>query len=154
MKLRLPLVVLSLSLISCLGVRAGEAKPAATPPAEKPETELEKTMSKMNKAWREVRKEDKEGKLTPATAVLVATMNECAHVALKLTPEMEADKPAADRAKFHADYQAQMKKLIEALGQLEATLKANDSAGASKLIAEIKDIQQSGHKDFKKPDEK
>ena len=46
------------------------------------------------------------------------------------------------------------KKLIDTLGRLESALKANDLPGASKLIAEAKDVQKSGHKDFKKPDEK
>jgi soluble cytochrome b562 len=158
MKARLTSLALTLALISFSGVRAEETKPAVAPPpaakAEKPETELEQTMGKMSKAWREVRKQDKEGKLNPATASLVETMRVNAEAALKLTPEMEADKPAADRAKFHADYQAQMKKMIGALGRLEAALKANDIPAATKLIGEVKDVQKEGHHDFKKPDEK
>ena len=154
MKSRLLFALLALSLVSIPGVRAEEAKPAPAAKPDKPDTELEKTMSQMNKAWREVRKADKEGKLSPATASLVATMRVNAEAALKLTPEMEADKPAADRAKFHADYLAQMHKLIETLGRLESALKANDLPAASKLVAELKDVQKSGHHDFKKPDEK
>lgn len=158
MKLRLLPLALALTLISCSSVRAEETKPAATPPPaakpEKPATELEQTMDKMNKAWREVRKADKDGKLGPALASQVATMRGCAEAALKLTPEMEADKPAADRAKFHADYQAQMKKLIEALGPLESALQANDLPAAAQAIAEIKEVQKAGHHSFKKPDEK
>ena len=154
MKSRLLFALLTLSLVSVPGVRAEEAKPAPAAKPEKPDTELELTMQKINKAWREVRKADKEGKLSPATASLVETMRVNAEAALKLTPEMEADKPAADRAKFHADYQAQLKKLIETLGRLESALNANDLPGAAKLVAEVKDVQKSGHHNFKKPDEK
>jgi soluble cytochrome b562 len=154
MKTRLLFALLALSLVSVPGVRAADTKPAPAAKPEKPDTELELTMQKINKAWREVRKADKEGKLSPATASLVETMRVNAEAALKLTPEMEGDKPAADRAKFHADYQAQMKKLIATLGRLEAALKANDLPGAAKLIAEVKDVQKSGHHDYKKPDEK
>jgi len=154
MKTRLLFALLTLTLVSVPGVRAAEAKPAPAAKPEKPDTELEKTMGQINKAWREVRKADKEGKLSPATASLVATMRVNAEAALKLTPEMEADKPAADRAKFHADYQMQMKKLIETLGRLESALKANDLPGATKLVAEVKDVQKSGHQNYKKPDEK
>jgi hypothetical protein len=156
MKNRLLLSLLGLTLISVPGVRAEDPKPAAPAPApaDKPETELEKTMSKINKAWRPVRVAAKDGKLGPALADNVATMITCAEAAAKLTPAWEADKPAADRAKFQADYEAQMKKLIDTLGKLETALKANDTATATKLYAEVGDLRKSGHHDFKKPDEK
>ena len=161
MKNRLPSLLLGLVLISIPSLRAGDAKPvetaaAATAPAakpEKPETELEKTMSKMNKAWRAVRTAAKEGKLTPALADNVATMITAAEAAAKLTPEMEADLPVADRPKFQADYEAQLKKLVDTLGKLEAALKANDTATATKLIADVGELRKSGHHDFKKPDQ-
>ena len=163
MKKRLLFSWLGLALISVPGVRAEDPKPAAAAPAvtaapaampEKPDTELEKTMSKMNKAWRKVRKDTRDGKLTPADATLVATVRTGAGAATKLTPALEADQPAADQAKFHADYLAQMKKLDEALVKLEAALTANDTAGATKLVGEVGEIMKAGHKEFKKPDEK
>ena len=158
MKNRLLLSLLGLTLISVPGVRAGDAKPAAPAAVaavpEKPDTELEKTMSKMNKAWRAVRKNNKEGKLSPADAAAVATVRAGAAAAAKLTPALEADQPAADQAKFHADYLAQMKKLDETLAKLEAALTANDTAGASKLVGEVGDLMKAGHKEFKKPDKK
>ena len=152
MKHRLLLLSLALALISVPGVRAEDPKPAAK--AEKPETELEQTMNKMNKAWREVRKAAKEGKLSPATADLVATVRTNAEAAAKLTPALEAEKPAADRAKFQADYQAQLKKLTATLAKLEAALRANDIPAATKLVADAGAVAKSGHHDFKKPDEK
>ncbi len=162
MKNRLLFSLLGLTIISVPGVRAEDPKPAAAPAAapapaampEKPDTELEKTMSKMNKAWRQVRKNTRDGKLSPADATLVATVRTGAEAAAKLTPELEADQPAADRAKFHADYLAQMKKLDDALTKLEAALTANDTAGATKLVGEVGDLMKAGHKEFKKPDEK
>ena len=158
MKIRRLLFTLVLVLISASGVRAEETTPAkADKPAgkaDKPETELEKTMAKMNKAWRQVRQAAREGTLSPATADLVATMRTCAKAAAKLTPALEEEKPEAVRAKFQADYQAQIKKLIEAFDRLEAALKANDTAAATELVADIGDLRKSGHKDFRKPDEK
>jgi hypothetical protein len=155
------LLVLSLALTLTAGSRVGaeEAKPTpaakpATAKPEKPDTELEKTMSKMNKAWRQVRKAAHDGKLSPATADLIATVRTGAKAATKLTPAMEADKPAAERLKFHADYEAQMKKVIEKLTVLETTLKANDTATAAKLVSEVTDLMKAGHKDFRKPEEK
>lgn len=158
MKNRLLLLAFALALVSAPGVRAEDAKPAqADKPAakaEKPETELEQTMSKMNKAWREVRKEAKEGKLSPATADLVATVRTNAEAAAKLTPALEAEKPAADRAKFHADFQAQLKKLDAVLAKLEAALRANDIPAATKLVSDVGEVVKAGHHKFKKPDEK
>ena len=152
MKIRRLFLSLVLILISASGVRAEEAKSAAKP--EKPETELEQTMAKMNKVWRQIRTAARDGTLTPAMADSVATMITNAEAAAKLTPQLEAEKPEADRAKFQADYEAQMKKLIETLGKLQAALKANDMVTATKLVAEAGDERKSGHNDFKKPDEK
>jgi len=160
MKTRLLLLALGLVLVSVPGVRAEDSPPAVAAPTapavkpERPDTELEKTMSKMNKAWRAVRKAARAGKLSPADATLVATVRAGAEAATKLTPMLETEQPAAGQAKFHADYLAQMKKLDEALAQLEAALTANDTAGATKLVGEVGDLMKAGHKEFKKPDEK
>ncbi len=154
MKIRLLLLSLAVAFVPVSGLRAQDAKPAAPAvPAEKPETELEQTMGKMGKAWKQVRRAARDGKLTAATADLVATIRTNAEAATKLTPALEAEKPAADQAKFQADYVAQMKKLIEKLSTLEATLKAGDTATATKLVAEVGDLMKSGHKDFRKPEE-
>ena len=152
MKIGRLLFPLTLALVSFSGVRAEEAKPAVK--AEKPETELEQTMGKMNKAWRQVRKAAKEGKLSPATAPLVATVRVNATAAAKLTPALEAEQPAADRAKFQADYQAQIKKLTDLLTKLEAALTANDTAAATRLVGDVGDLMKSGHHDFRKPEKK
>jgi hypothetical protein len=159
MKNRLLFLSLGLVLMSVSGARAADAQPAtasapATNPADKPDTELEKAMGKMNKPWRTVRQQARDGKLTPATADLVATMIVNAEAAEKMTPELEADQPVANRAKFQADYEAAIKKLVDTLGQLETALKANDTATATKLVAAIGDLRKSGHKDFRKPDDK
>ena len=162
MKTRLLLLPLSFALISVSGVCAEDSQPAASAPAavaapkkpERPETELEKTMDKMNKAWRQVRKDNRDGKLSAADATLVATVRTGAEAAMKLKPALEADQPAAEQAKFQSDYQAQMKKLVDTLTQLETALTANDTAGATKLVGDVGQVMKSGHKEFKKPDEK
>ena len=153
MKIRLLFLTLGLALIASSGLRAQDPKPAPAAKVEKPETELEKTMGKMNKAWRQVRKATKEGKLTPADAALVAAVRQGAEEASKLTPALEAEKPAAERAKFQADYQAQLKKLVTTLTQLEAALTANDIPAATKLVADAGALIKGGHKEFRKPEE-
>ena len=152
---RLLPLALALVFIPVSGLRAEAAKPAekAEKP-EKPETELEQVMGRMGKAWRQVRKAARDGKLTPATADLVATVRTNAEAAAKLTPALEAEKPAADRAKFQADYVTQMKKLTAALTTLEAALKANETAKATQLVGDIGNLMKSGHHDFRKPEER
>ena len=152
MKIGRLLFPLTLALVSFSGVRAEEAKPAVK--AEKPETELEQTMGKMNKAWRQVRKATKECKLSPATAPLVATVRVNATAAAKLTPALEAEQPVEVRAKFQADYQSQIKKLTDLLTKLEAALTANDTAAATKLVGDVGDLMKAGHHDFRKPEKK
>jgi hypothetical protein len=157
MKTRLLFASLALAVLFASGVRAEGTQPApATPPAakhEKPETELEQTMGKMSKDWRQVRKAAKDGKLSPALAPVVASVRKNAVAAAKLTPQLEGEKPAGDRAKFHTDYLAQLKKLDAKLAELEAALTANDMAKAGKLVGDVGDIVKSGHHEFKKPDE-
>lgn len=152
MKIRLLFLAFTFALISAGGVCAEEAKPAVK--AEKPETELEQTMGKMNKAWRQVRKAAKEGKLSPTTADLVATVRTNATAAAKLTPALEAEQLAEERAQFQADFQAQIKKLTELLTKLEAALTANDTVGATKLVGDVGDLMKAGHHDFRKPEKK
>ncbi len=153
----------SLVLVVTLGVWSGlrAETPPSAPPAhagkhakpEKPETELEKTMSTMGKAWRQVRKEARDGQLSAATAKLVATVRTNAEAAGKLTPQLESERPEGERAKFHQGYQAQLKKLIAKLTDLEAALTAGDTAKAGHLIGEVNDVMKSGHQDYRKPDE-
>ena len=159
MKLRFMALSFVLALSSVSGVRAEDAKPVPTPEAplaksERPETELEKTMTKMGKSWRQVRKAARDGQLSPDTAAIVAGVRTNAEAALKLKPALEAEQPVMLQAKFQSDYQAQMKKLIAALSSLEAALRANDVAGATKLVGEVGDLMKAGHKEFKKPEEK
>jgi hypothetical protein len=151
MKFRLLVASLLLTFISLPGLRAGEETAAAE--AQRPETELERTMTKMGRAWRQIRKANREGQLSPACAEYVATIRANAEIASTLTPALETEQLAGDRAKFHADYETKMKKLIETLTALESALKASDISRASTLIGEVGELMKSGHHDFKKPDE-
>ncbi|MDB6092608.1 MAG: hypothetical protein JWM32_170 [Verrucomicrobia bacterium] len=158
MKIRLLVLSCVIPLISTPAVRAVETKPAAEAATiarvERPQTELEKVMTKISKAWRQVRKAARDGTLSPAMANVVTGIRVDAERAAKLTPALEAEKPAPERVKFQADYEAQMKKLVETLTALETALKANDIASAANLVGDVGDQMKSGHHDFKKPDER
>lgn len=151
MQLRLLISAFALFTAVVAGARAEAAKPA--PKAGHEETELEQTMGKMSRLWRSIRKASRDGKLGPHNATAVANLRTAAESALKMTPALEAEKPAEDQAKFQRDYEARMQKFISTLTTLEKALRNSDTAQANKLIGELNDLMKEGHHDFKKPDE-
>jgi len=149
MKIRILGLAVLIALFASFALHAQEPKKQP-----KEETELEGKMEKMGKAWKQLKRQVKDVSKNAESLELVATIRAASEEASKLTPAMAADIPAADRAKFVADYQAGVKKLIGALGQLETALKADKNDEAVKLVADIGALQKAGHKEFKRPDEK
>ena len=143
MKIKLLLIAVACALV---------AGPAAN--ADEPETELGGKMEKMSGAFRALRRQITDATKNADSLAKLATIKENAQAALKFEPALKAEKPAAEQAKFVADYQAEMKKFIELVGKVEAALKANDNDGAEKLLASMGDAQKAGHKQFKKADKK
>jgi uncharacterized protein with von Willebrand factor type A (vWA) domain len=119
---------------------------------KEPDTELGKTMEKMNGAWRKLRKQVADPAGNAASLELVATISACAEKALTFQPARVEDLPAADRAKFIANYQAQMKDFGVQVAKLGEALKAGDNAAASAIVQKMGAMQKEGHKDFKRPD--
>ena len=149
MKIRILGLAVLIALFASFALHAQEPKKQP-----KEETELEGKMEKMGKAWKQLKRQVKDVSKNAESLELVATIRAASEEASKLTPAMAADIPAADRAKFVADYQAGVKKLIVELGKLEAALKADKNDEAVKLVADIGALQKAGHKEFKRPDEK
>ncbi len=119
---------------------------------KEPDTELGKTMEKMNGAWRKLRKQVADPAGNAGSLELVATISACAEKALTFRPARVEDVPAADREKFIADYQAQMKDFGAQVMKLGAALKANDNAAAAAIVQKMGAMQKEGHKEFKRPD--
>jgi len=149
MKIRMLLLAVLLVTPAAFTLRAEGPKKL---PQE--ETELEGKMDKMGGAFRKLKRQVTDATKNADSLQLLATIQAAASEAVKLTPAKVAHLPVADRAKFEADYQAGMKKLIEGFGKLEAALKADKNDEAAKLVAEIGALQKAGHKEFKRPDEK
>ena len=148
MKNRLLLVSTCLALAFAPAMRAEDAKPAQK--SEAPETELGGHMEKLNGAYRKLKRQIADPAKNAESLALVATIKEHATASLKLKPEMTADKPAADQAKFVESYQTEMKKMIELVNKLETSLKAGKNDEAAKMIADLDAQQKSSHKEFKK----
>jgi hypothetical protein len=145
------LLCLALALTVCLpaapGLRAQEKREH-----KDPETELGNTMEKMNGAWRKLRKQVADPAGNAASLELVATISACAEKALTFKPARVEDVPAADREKFIADYQVQMKDFGAQVRKLEEALKADDNATAAAIVQKMGAMQKEGHKEFKLPD--
>ena len=151
MKNRLLFLALAVTLCcppAALPLRAEDPKP----PQKDEDTELGKTMGKLNGAWRKIRKQAADAASNAASLEQVAIVKAAAEKALTLTPAKVADVPAADQAKFVADFQAQMKDFIVLADQLAAAFTANDNAAAQALIQKMGAAQKEGHKNFKRPD--
>lgn len=130
-------------------VRAdGHIKPAHD------ETELEGKMDSMAQAWKKLKRQAADATKNAESLQLIGAIRTAAEEAAKLEPVKAADVSAADRAKFVADYQAGIKKLVAELTKLEAALLAGKNDEAAKLIADIGALQKAGHKEFKRPGEK
>ena len=144
MKIRLILATLACALATVPAINA----------ADEPETELGGKMDKMSSAFRALRRQITDAAKNADSLAKLATIKENAQAALKLEPAWKADKPAAEQAKFVADYQADMKKFIELVSKVEVALKAGNNDEAGKLLTAMGDAQKAGHKQFKKPDDK
>jgi len=115
------------------------------------DTPLDKEMKTMNRAFRQLKKQAGDAAQNASSLALVAQMEKAAAASAELTPEKAADLPEKDRAAFEADFKAKMRNFSDALGKLEAALKAGDNAAAAKLVADLGAQERAGHKEFRKP---
>lgn len=143
--------ILVLTLISALAL--GSSLPAAEKSSEK-ETELSLKMEKISGAWRRAKRSIGDASKNADTLKDLELIRVGLTESLNLKPEITSTKPAADQAKFVADYQAGMKKFIALCDKLEAALKADNNAEAEKICGAMADSQKAGHKEFKKDDKK
>ena len=140
-------------LLSLICVTA--SVPVAVNAAEKEDqTVLGSHMEKMSGAFRKLRKSVVDASQNAESLKLVATMKTEAAASLKEEPAKKAEIPAADQAKFVADYQKGMKDMAAKIDALEAALKANKNDDAAKIVEEMAAAQKQGHKAFKKQDKK
>ena len=131
---------------------AAPAAPQGEKPHKEPETELGKTMEKLNGAWRKLRKQVNDAASNANSIEQVAIVKESALKAATLEPDKAKDLPEADRPKFIQAYQDKMKEFSGKLDKLSDAFKANDNAAAAALLKEIGQLQREGHKEYKRPD--
>ena len=127
---------------------------AFTRAADEPETELGKKMEKISSAWRVAKRQLPDSSKNADTLEKLATVKENMTAATKLEPDLKKEKPAAEQAKFVADYQAKMKEEIKKIDEVIALVKAGKNDEAAKLVAVVDQDQKDAHKQFKKAKKK
>ena len=141
---RLPRLITSLVLALAL--------PSLLPAKEEKTTELGHAMEDVNAAFRRLGRQVKDPAKNADSLERVAQLKAAAEKSLTLVPALAAEVPAERREKFIAGYRAAMRETIATIGKLEAALKAGDNAAAEKLVEQLKEQRNEGHKAYKKPD--
>lgn len=116
---------------------------------DEPKTPLGKKMAAMNTAFKAVGRQIEDPSKNASTLEQIAIIETNAKEALKLEPEKKEKVPAADQAKFVADYQAEMKKMLAVVDKLKAAVKAGNNTEALKIVDDVKAAQREGHKEFR-----
>ncbi|MCC6242285.1 MAG: hypothetical protein IT353_05565, partial [Gemmatimonadaceae bacterium] len=115
------------------------AQPARGQDAEK--TPLGKKMSALNTAFKAVGRQIDDPSKNANTLEQLAIIETNAKAALTLEPEKKGQIPAADQAKFVADYQAGIKQFLVTVDKMRAALKAGKNAEAATVLDAMKDQQ-------------
>lgn len=112
-------------------------------------TPLGKKMSAINTAFKAVGRQIEDPAQNASTLKQLDIIEKNAKESLTLEPEKKGQIPAAQQAKFVADYKAGMQTFIETVGKLRTAVKAGNNAEAVKIIDAMKDQQREGHKEFR-----
>ena len=126
------------------------AAPAQAQAGHDDDTPLGEKMGAMGKAFKKLRSQISDAAKNEDSLKLVAILRENAEAAMKLEPAKKADLPAADQAKFQADFVAKMKSFLADVAKLEDALKAGNNEDAKKLLEALNTDQKEGHKEFRK----
>lgn len=147
MKTPLSLLALLLAIVSPGASVALHA--ADQPQANSEDSELGDAMSSMNSAFKKLRKQVADPTQNEASLALVAKLRKGCVESTKHVPIKVGRLPAAEQAAAKLAYQDQMKKLIAAVDQLAAALKAGKNDVAADLLKELHDQEEAGHKEFR-----
>lgn len=150
MKIRLLSFAVICAIVAFVRLQAEEAPNASNASKAKEEhTELAGHMEEMGKVFRRLGRQVGDASKNEDSLKLIATIREHAEAGLKLEPAKKAEVPAAQQAKFVADYQAKMKSFLGNIAKLESAIKAGNNAEAEDMIKALKQDQKEGHKEFK-----
>ena len=143
-----------LFLTAVIALAVGPAITAQAAEKDAPETDVGGKMEKISSAWRVAKRQISDPSKNADTLVKLATVKENMVASAKLEPDLKKAKPAAEQAKFVADYQAKMKEEITKIDEIIALVKAGKNDEAAKLVGVVDQDQKDAHKQFKKAKKK
>jgi len=117
--------------------------------AEEGNSSLEHQMKILAKGTRQLSQQVNDPAQQQSSVGLIEDLKKAAQDSKSIDPRMAETVPAADKAKFLADYRAQMDKLSDAFTKIEEAVKAGQYAEAKSLLASVNSIKREGHEKFK-----
>ena len=117
--------------------------------AEEGNSSLEHQMKILAKGTRQLSQQVNDPAQQQSSVGLIEDLKKAAQDSKSIDPRMAETVPAADKAKFLADYRAQMDKLSDAFTKIEEAVKADQYAEAKSLLASVNSIKREGHEKFK-----
>jgi hypothetical protein len=123
-----------------------------TPALAEDDTPLGKEMEKVNKALKAVNRSLIDPSQKDANLAKLAEVKASFEKSLTLEPAKAKDVPAAEKAKFLADYKASMQTSLKTLEELKAAIQADKGEDAAKAMEKLQGEKKEGHKAFKKQD--
>ncbi|MBL0939380.1 MAG: hypothetical protein IBJ03_10810 [Gemmatimonadaceae bacterium] len=112
-------------------------------------TPLGKKMAALNTAFKAVGRQIEDPSKNASTLEQLTIIETNAKAAMALEPEKKAQVPAAQQAKFMADYKAGMQQFLDTVVKLRAAVKAGKNTEALAIIDSMKDQQRDSHKEFR-----
>ncbi len=113
------------------------------------DTPLGKEMEKIGKALKGVNRDLADATKKADNVKKVDDAKAACAAAAKLDPAKTKDVPAAEKAKFVADYKASMQEMGKQLDTLKAALEAGKADDAKAALDKLNAGKKEGHKKFK-----
>jgi soluble cytochrome b562 len=117
--------------------------------AEEGNSSLEHQMKILAKGNRQLTQQVTDSAQQQSSVDLIEKLKKAAQDSKSIDPRMVETIPSADKAKFLADYRAQMDKLSDAFTKIEEAVKAGNYNEAKSLLASVNSIKREGHEKFK-----
>lgn len=116
---------------------------------DEPKTPLGKRMNAISTALKVIDRQIESADQNASTLKQFDIIETNVRESLNFEPEKKAQIPAADQAKFVADYKAGIQELLATVGKAKAALKAGNNKEAAAMVDEMKSIQRKNHREFR-----
>lgn len=116
------------------------------------DTPMTKEMEKLSKALKAVNRNLADASQKDANIAKIADAKAACAAAVKYEPATTKDVPAAEKAKYLADFKASMEEVGKNLDALKAAIEGGKMDDAKALMDKLNGQKKDGHKKFKSDD--